>query len=62
MERITDDQLQALFVFFKPFKGSIAKHLESALIELLERRAEDAGRIKALDTARRMIEKRGIQP
>lgn len=38
MERVSDEQLDSLFVFFKPFKGSIAKHLELALTELRERR------------------------
>jgi hypothetical protein len=41
MERLSDEELYALFVFYKPFRGSIAQNLELALTELRERRAAD---------------------
>ncbi len=61
MERITDDAIKLLIYEFKKYcedPTRLDTAILSCLLELKQRRAEDAARNKALDTARRMIERK----
>jgi hypothetical protein len=51
MERVSDEELYALFVFYKPFRGSIAQNLELALTELRERREQEKAQLSRITQA-----------